>query len=70
MVTLVPAIRRFAVWADATLRELSEGILHPYHRNLHYMRGPGPKWHAKHGPKLDRQACKGPLTRTLDHFAG
>jgi hypothetical protein len=20
-----------------------------YHPELHYMRGPGPKWHAKHG---------------------
>jgi hypothetical protein len=21
----------------------------PYHRERHYMRGPGPKWHEKHG---------------------
>jgi hypothetical protein len=21
-----------------------------YHPELHYMRGPGPKWHEKHGP--------------------
>ncbi|MCP3460223.1 hypothetical protein [Bradyrhizobium sp. CCGUVB23] len=21
----------------------------PYRPELHYMRGPGPKWHAKHG---------------------
>jgi hypothetical protein len=21
---------------------------HPYRPELHYMRGPGPKWHAKH----------------------
>jgi len=23
----------------------------PYRPELHYMRGPGPKWHAKHNPK-------------------
>jgi hypothetical protein len=23
-------------------------ILHPYRPELYYMRGPGPKWHAKH----------------------
>jgi hypothetical protein len=23
-------------------------ILDPYHPEQHYMRGPGPKWHAKH----------------------
>ena len=23
-------------------------LLHPYRPELHYMRGPGPKWHAKH----------------------
>jgi hypothetical protein len=22
----------------------------PYRPELHYMRGPGPKWHAKHNP--------------------
>jgi hypothetical protein len=22
----------------------------PYRPELHYMRGPGPAWHAKHGP--------------------
>jgi hypothetical protein len=26
----------------------------PYRPELHYMRGPGPKWHAKHG---SRAAC-------------
>ena len=24
-------------------------MLHPYRPERHYMRGPGPKWHAKHG---------------------
>lgn len=25
-------------------------LLDPYRPEAHYMRGPGPKWHAKHGP--------------------
>jgi hypothetical protein len=25
-------------------------VLDPYRPELHYMRGPGPKWHAKHRP--------------------
>ena len=24
-------------------------VFDPYRPELHYMRGPGPKWHAKHG---------------------
>jgi hypothetical protein len=24
-------------------------LIDPYQPELHYMRGPGPKWHAKHG---------------------
>ena len=26
-----------------------DSALHPYRPELHYMRGPGPKWYAKHG---------------------
>jgi hypothetical protein len=29
---------------------LAKGIYDPYRPELHYMRGPGPKWHAKHRP--------------------
>jgi len=32
------------------VRELwrtSAELFNPYHPELHYMRGPGPKWHAK-----------------------
>lgn len=25
----------------------------PYRPELHYMRGPGPKWHAKHRPRAE-----------------
>ena len=29
-------------------RTLKRGLLDPYRPELHYMRGPGPKWHEKH----------------------
>src|SRR5882724_120529 len=31
-------------------RGLVKALLDPYRPELHYMRGPGPKWHAKHNP--------------------
>jgi len=30
-------------------RRLRTPIFDHYHPELHYMRGPGPKWHEKHG---------------------
>lgn len=32
--------------------ELARRILDPYRPERHYMRGPGPKWHARH-----REGC-------------
>jgi len=65
MAAFIPAIRRFAAQADESLRH----FLHPYRRDLYYMRGPGPKWHAKHDPQPNAVRHKGPLTRTLDFIA-
>jgi hypothetical protein len=31
---------------------LVKAVFDPYRPELHYMRGPGPKWHAKHRPAL------------------
>jgi hypothetical protein len=31
-------------------RALAKALFDPYRPELHYMRGPGPKWHAKHDP--------------------
>jgi hypothetical protein len=31
-------------------RNLAKALLDPYRPELHYMRGPGPRWHAKHDP--------------------
>jgi hypothetical protein len=30
------------------LHNLAKSLFDPYRPELHYMRGPGPKWHAKH----------------------
>jgi len=32
------------------VRNVVRAVLDPYRPELHYMRGPGPKWHAKHHP--------------------
>ena len=33
----------------AELHKVFKGMFDPYRPELHYMRGPGPKWHEKHG---------------------
>jgi hypothetical protein len=45
------------------VRSLS-GLFDPYRPERHYMRGPGPKWRAKHGAFADRG--QGPSPPTLD----
>jgi hypothetical protein len=39
----------FANFLQGLLKDLSD----PYRPELHYMRGPGPKWHAKHDGTAD-----------------
>ena len=34
----------------ADLVRILKALFDPYRPELHYMRGPGPKWHAKHTP--------------------
>jgi hypothetical protein len=46
-------VRRQASGLAADLSDLFRslaGLIDPYRPELHYMRGPGPKWHAKHDP--------------------
>ena len=43
-----PALR--ADIADL-LHSLAKALFDPYRPELHYMRGPGPKWYAKHDPR-------------------
>ncbi len=42
-----PAKRRGK--AVAELRRVLKDLFDPYRPELHYMRGPGPKWREKHG---------------------
>ena len=45
--------RRQAEGLAADFEDLMRAIkalVDPYRPELHYMRGPGPKWHAKHDP--------------------
>ena len=37
--------------ATVKIRARAHNMLHPYRPELHYMRGPGPKWRAKHGSR-------------------
>lgn len=32
------------------VRDFVKAVFDPYRPEQHYMRGPGPKWHAKHRP--------------------
>jgi hypothetical protein len=44
----------------AGILRLVRSLLDPYRPELHYMRGPGPKWHAKHRPAaVDAQPAPG-----------
>ena len=43
------AVRTPACGFDATVRRwLGASLFDPYRPELHYMRGPGPKWREKH----------------------
>ena len=37
------------------VQDLARSLFDPYRPELHYMRGPGPKWHEKH----DQAAIRG-----------
>ena len=42
------AAHRMASGVLADLAEFAHSLFDPYRPELYYMRGPGPKWHAKH----------------------
>ena len=45
--------------ALAEFARLFRSLVDPYRPELHYMRGPGPKWHAKHGTRpAEAPACR------------
>ena len=43
------SVPRLAADLLGLLNDLTRGMFDPYRPELHYMRGPGPKWHAKYG---------------------
>jgi hypothetical protein len=47
------SLRRPVSLIDAW-RALARDLFDPYRPELHYMRGPGPKWREKHQPALAR----------------
>lgn len=44
----IPGIRHLKEQFVKILKDFAEAIFDPYRPELHYMRGPGPKWRAKH----------------------
>jgi len=49
--TKAPSFRRTA---SALWHSLAKDLFDPYRPELHYMRGPGPRWRAKHAqPRLE-----------------
>jgi hypothetical protein len=40
---------RFSRVVRQIFKTLARDLFDPYRPEQHYMRGPGPKWHAKHG---------------------
>jgi hypothetical protein len=57
--------RRAAGDIGELLHSLARALFDPYRPELHYMRGPGPKWHAKYdGPQPEAAVAALPLTPT------
>jgi len=51
--------KAFAAW-----QALTKALFDDYRPELHYMRGPGPKWHEKHD-RLEVEGVSPPVTRAL-----
>jgi len=47
----------------SVVRNLIKDVRDCYRPELHYMRGPGPKWRAKHQPRLRFNSKIAPLSR-------
>jgi hypothetical protein len=43
------------------VRNLASALFDSYRPELHYMRGPGPKWHAKHDLSCTAKAVAAPV---------
>jgi hypothetical protein len=49
MSTLITGIRRLYAGVSYLRHEIAETRADNYRPEMHYMRGPGPKWREKHG---------------------
>ena len=49
MPTLITGIRWLFAGVSYLRHEIAETLADSYRPELHYMRGPGPKWREKHG---------------------
>jgi len=70
-IALLGFVRRTAGAASdfaSVVRNLILDVRDSYRPGLHHMRGPGPKWRAKHQPwlKFDSQAVSPPYVRGRD----
>jgi hypothetical protein len=45
----VAALAFVSALCESAWRKVIHDLFDPYRPELHYMRGPGPKWRAKHG---------------------
>ena len=55
----IDAIRHLVIRAVNVLQDLRNAIFDTYRPELYYMRGPGPRWHAKHGGRVHRASYQG-----------
>jgi len=53
----VSLAKGFVAW-----QALTKALFDDYRPELHYMRGPGPKWHEKYGAEIDASPA---VTRAL-----
>jgi hypothetical protein len=63
-------LRNLAAAVRELRRTFGEGFAGSYRPDLHYMRGPGPKWHAKYGHLVtDAASQTAPAARPLHQIA-
>ncbi len=59
MATPLPERLPLHVAVRSFWRSLKHDLFDTYRPELHYMRGPGPKWNAKHRPRSQAPQCQG-----------
>jgi hypothetical protein len=52
MSTLITWVRSLYAGVSYLRQEIAETLAHNYRPEMHYMRGPGPKWREKHAVVL------------------